>query len=107
MAKWLKRFFASLHLCGKTRRMEAFEPSDSDIEQVVDASRKAEGLGPAPRSPGQGIADMDARIHELTELKRQFLNREAPDEEISKINRQIAEACARRLEYEAQLKGKN
>lgn len=87
--------------------MDPFEPSNSDLEQVVDASRKAEGLGPAPRSPEQGIADMDARIHELTELKRQFLNRETPDEEISKINRQISEACVRRLEYETQLKSRN
>ena len=104
MAKWLKRFFASLRRCGKTHRMD---PTDSDFEQIVDASRKAEGLGPAPRSPGQGIADMDARIRELTQLKRQFLDREVPNEEISKINQQIAEARARRLEYEAQLKGQN
>lgn len=83
------------------------DPTDSDLEQVVDASRKAEGLGPVPCSPGQGIVDMDARISELTQLKRQFLDREVADQELSKINRQITEARTRRLEYEAQLKGKN
>lgn len=104
MAKWLKRFFASLRRCGKTHRMD---PTDSDLEQIVDASRKAEGLGPASRSPEQGLADMNARLRELSELKRRFLDREVPDEEISKINQQIAEARARRFEYEAQLRAKN
>ena len=87
--------------------MDSFEPSDSDLEQIVDAARKSGGLGPAPRSPEQGIADMDARIRELTELKRRLLDREVSDEEITKVNRVLAEARARRLECEPQLKGKN
>ena len=104
MARWLKRFFASLRRCGKTHGME---PTESDLEQVVDAARKASGLGPAPRSPEQGVTDMEDRIRELTELKRKLLDQEVSDKEITEINQQLSEAKNRLAEYQAQIKGQN
>lgn len=94
-----------------------YEPTDSDLEQVVDEARKDLGLGPAPRTPAQGIKDMTARIHELNALKQKIIARietantarqQAPlYETLADINKQLAEARARKREYETLLKAGN
>lgn len=119
MAKIFSFFFVPHWLDGKEVRMdEKYPPSDSDIEQVVDEARQACGLGPAPRSPQQGIKDMDARIDELMRLKDRLLARANHEDtlgmdvssilqEIDTLNLNLAEARARRIEYETLLHGQN
>ena len=111
-------FFTFRYPRGKYHRMSDYEPSDSDIEQVVDEARAAAGLGPAPRSPEQGIKDMDARIQELTAEKKRILDKleegsPAPAikaalyDSLGTINNSLEEARQRKSAYETLLRGKN
>ena len=86
-----------------------YEPTDSDLEQVVDEARKDLGLGPARRTPEKGIKDMDARIRELTALRKKLLDRfeeaSTPRKQkpiyaaLLENKQQLAEARARKREY--------
>jgi hypothetical protein len=93
-----------------------FDPSDADIEMVVDAARRATGRPPAARSPERGIADMKARIVQIKLDKRNTLNallddlhpnREHLRAFLTDLNRELAEAEQRLTEYAAQAAGKN
>ena len=95
-----------------------FEPTESDLEQVVDATRADMGLPPPAMKAEEGIAIMEARITELTQLKRSILDHWAAsvpgsvedaafEKEITAVSLQLHEAYARRDEYLTQFKGLN
>ena len=94
------------------------EPTESDLEQVTDAVRVEMGLPPPAMTPEKGIATMDARITELSQLKRSILDHWAAsvpgsvedaafEKEVNSVNLQLREAHARRDEYLTQFKGLN
>jgi hypothetical protein len=76
-----------------------------DAEDLVE-----EMLGPAARTPEQGIADMNRRIARYEALHAQ-VNAEPytpmQSDRLLSIERQIAQWRRNREEYEAQLKGRN
>ena len=93
-----------------------YDPSDADIEMVVDDARRATGRPPAARSPERGIADMKARVVQINEDKRNTLNALLDDQHpgraellefLDELNRELAEAQQRLTEYAAQAAGKN
>jgi hypothetical protein len=93
-----------------------YDPSDADLEMVVDSSRRDCGLPPVARSPEQGIADMKARVVLINEDKRNTLNALLDDQHpgraellefLDELNRELAEAQQRLTEYETQAQGKN
>ena len=93
-----------------------FDPSDADIEMVVDDARRAGGLPPAKRSAEQGIADMKARIVQINLDKQNTLaalddpqpgQEKALLDDLQVLKRELAEAEQRLAEYAAQAAGKN
>ena len=91
-----------------------YEPSDSDLEQVVDEARHALGKGPAPRSAQKGVSDMTDRIRLLNEQKEKLLKQiqlhpsnTQLDSTLVAVNSQIREAKKRLAEYQTQAKGRN
>lgn len=114
----LKKFLAICRRQVNRLRMDddkSLDPTDSDIEQVVDAARADCGLPPVARSPEQGVADMQARIKELTADKRRLLNNDTLlidarpefENQLHTLNRQLREARQRLGEYRIQLEGRN
>lgn len=98
---------------------EKFEPSDAELEMVVDEARQKAGQPPARRPSEQGIADMQARLKLLYEQKNQLLKRlglippgaehqiKTMDAEISEVDREIREADQRLAEFQTQFKSRN
>ena len=93
-----------------------YDPSDADIEMVVDDARRATGRPPAARSPEQGIADMKARIVQINLDKQNTLaalddpppgQEKALLDDLQVLKRELAEAEQRLTEYAAQAAGKN
>jgi len=91
-----------------------YDPTESDLEQVVDEARKALGKGPAPRSAAGGISDMTERIRSLNEQKGKLLKQMELhptntdlDATLVATNSQLREAKERLAEYQSQLRGKN
>jgi hypothetical protein len=94
------------------------EPTETELEQIMDEARRDCGQGPAPRTPAEGIADMNARIEYHTKLRgklAQWLKR-MPDgdksiaafrQSIAESDRQLAEARDRLREYQLQAQGRN
>ncbi|HEV2327631.1 MAG TPA: hypothetical protein VGY56_02455 [Verrucomicrobiae bacterium] len=91
-----------------------FEPSDAELEMVVDEALQKTGQPPVNRSPEKGIADMQGRLKLLNEQKAKLLKGMGTlpfdtqrGEELTKIDREIREARQRLGEYQTQLKGRN
>ena len=94
-------------------------PVDKEMlgdEMAMEARPGAKpGSGPLPRAPHVGIADMQARIAELTQRKKTLLDRlqngAAADDpgwqSLSELNLQLNEARGRLTEYQTQLEGLN
>jgi hypothetical protein len=137
---WFKNFFAPWRLCVKTKGMEARtcprchsqvtypppggtgrcphcdclligDPTPADLEMLRDDMAGQ----PLPRKAVVGIADMQARLQQLTQEKKQLLDRlqdgAAADhpgwDSIAELNRQIQEATDRLAEYQVQQQGLN
>jgi hypothetical protein len=93
------------------------EPLPTEVEQIEDEVRQALGDGPAPRSPEQGIEDMDKRIryHEMMirsythQMQMVATDQNRPEflAAIENFKLRIKEARGRRYEYEIQLQNKN
>lgn len=90
------------------------DPSDAELEMVADEVRKKTGLGPARRSPEQGIADMQTRLELLTAQKSKLLDQleDHPTDvqlanELSAVNKELLEAKERLAEYQSQFEGRN
>lgn len=89
-----------------------------ELEMALDEDNKLHGRGPEPRSPEQGIADMQARIKYL-EDQLQVANNESASpgwthsemEHWAKVRKNlqtsINEAKQRLAEYQTQLKHRN
>ncbi|HUE37662.1 MAG TPA: hypothetical protein VMO20_09745 [Candidatus Acidoferrum sp.] len=91
-----------------------FEPSDAELEMVVDEARQKTGQPPANRSPEKGVADMQARLKLLNEQRSKLLDGLGTTpfdtqrgEELNRIDHEIREARQRLDEYQTQLKGRN
>jgi len=90
------------------------DPSDSELEQVVDEARQALGKGPVPRSAAKGVSDMGEFIRSLNEQKKKLLKQieshppnAALDKTLEAVNLQLRDAKKRLAEYQTQLKGQN
>ncbi len=90
------------------------EPSDAELEMVVDEARHATGQGPAARSAMQGITAMQARLKLLTEQKNKLLDQmdDNPTDtqlgnELSTLNKELREAQSRLAGYHSQFEGLN
>jgi hypothetical protein len=119
----LKKFLHALTIgfMAKRRRRPQpstlnLQPSDTELEQVVDEARRDTGRGPAPRSPQQGILDMQARIayHTVLAGKLQLQLENAAPARLLEIRslirsceRQLTEARHRLAEYQLQVKSQN
>ncbi len=95
-----------------------YEPSDAELEMVVDEARKAVGKGPAPRPSVKGIADMQARLKLLSEQKEKLLEQSALHaadtqfvvavrKDLATVNRELREAQERLAEYQSQFDRRN
>lgn len=90
------------------------EPSDAELEMVVDEARQKTGLPPAKRPADKGITDMQARIKLLTGQRTKLLERmgtEVFDDKryaaLSEIDNELREARQRLTEYQTQQGGRN
>ena len=108
----LQKFFAELRRRVHDLRMadkpNPLEPTDADLDIVTDEARREAGYGPVKRSPAKGIADMEARIVQLTAEKKSLLNQ--PDfstNTLDVLNGQLKEAAARLADYQLQAKSLN
>jgi len=91
-----------------------YEPSDAELEMVVDEARKAVGKGPAPRPSERGIADMQARLKLLSEQKEKLLEQlelhptdAQLGNELTALNKELHEAQERLAEYQTQFDHRN
>jgi hypothetical protein len=91
-----------------------YEPSDAELEMVVDEARQAVGKGPAARPSLKGIADMQARIKLLSEQKGKLLEQLElhPTDvqlgnDLSALNQEFREAQERLAEYQSQFDRRN
>jgi hypothetical protein len=87
-------------------------PTPADLDMVLEATAGK----PLPRSPEQGIADMQARLRQLTEEKTSLLEvmEGVPParynelvSNLNSLNNQIKEAQERLAEYRVQKEGQN
>ena len=112
----LKKIIAALRLCVKSKGVADSnpirDPTPADLEMIRDANAGK----PLPRPAGQGIADMEARITQLSSQKKSILDHietsgSHPNDPrwdtISDLNRQLKEAEERRHEYRVQQEGLN
>jgi hypothetical protein len=97
-----------------TNQPDNYEPSNTELEMVVDEARKAIGKGPAPRSAAKGVSDMAARIGLLNEQKTKLLKQmelhpsdTQLDSTLVAVNSELREAKKRLAEYQTQAKGQN
>ena len=87
------------------------DPTPADLEMDRDEAAGS----PLPRAPHVGIADMQARIAELTQRKKNLLDRlqngAAADDpgwqSLLELNLQLNEARGRLTEYQLQQEGLN
>jgi polyhydroxyalkanoate synthesis regulator phasin len=121
----LKKLLAALCLCVKSKTMSQPEPpspfsdpTPTELEMILDATNIAEKGRPLARTPGQGIADMDARIELLTrqiqQVKDQLKSKPAEAEFqasakpfLDDLIRDLGGAQDRLHEYQTQQQGLN
>lgn len=90
------------------------EPSDAELEMVVDEARQKTGLPPAKRPVDKGIADMQARIKLLTAQRMKLLERmgtEVFDDKryaaLFEVDKELRQARERLTDYQTQQGGHN
>ncbi|HEY1160401.1 MAG TPA: hypothetical protein VGE83_07210 [Terracidiphilus sp.] len=112
----LKNFLQVVIVALMADPLPDYDPLPTEIEQVVDEARRDSGKGPAPRTPEEGIRDMQARIAYHTTLigKLHTQLKNAKPNRIANLKRliadsehQLTEARQRLTEYQTQLDGQN